>query len=220
MLKQNGAVAQFSTWKMVHSVTGSSMKLVCDPVTECTIFHPKLGNCPFCFSIDQLYAHCKYDMCEVLAYDGSITGNTNAYHVPWWMQHDCIINPCLLACAFGHSPRPYEWSEDEDTGLDFSLQWFGPEPQHMLHRVLDPNDIWRQLTEHLDQWHESVQNPMPAFNATEHLLLYIVDEDWSQAAQHFLQHHADIDSKDEFCPMPFVSQQLDVRHLPNVGGAL
>ena len=35
------------------------------PTTECTAYHPKLGNCPFCFSIDQLYAHCKYDMCEV-----------------------------------------------------------------------------------------------------------------------------------------------------------
>ena len=54
-----------------------------DPVTECTIFCPKLSNCPFCFSIDQLYTHCKYDMCDVLAYDGSITGNTNAYHIPW-----------------------------------------------------------------------------------------------------------------------------------------
>ena len=74
--------------------------------------------------------------------------------------------------------------------------------------------------EHLAQRHEGIQNSMPSFNATEQLLLYIVDEDWSQAAQHFLQHHAEIDPKDEFSPMPFVSRQLDVQHLPNVGGAL
>ena len=46
---------------------------------------------------------------------------------------------------------------------------------------------------------------MPSFNATEQLLLHIVDEDWSQAAQHFLHHRAEIDPKDEFSPMPFVS---------------
>ena len=132
-----------------------------DPITECTIFHPKLGNCPFCFSIDQLYAHCKYDMCEVPEYDGSITGNSHAYHIPWQMQHDCIVNPCLLACAFRHLPQPYEWNEDEATGLDFTLQWSGPEPQHMLHWVLDLNDIQKQLMEHLAQWHEGVQNSMP-----------------------------------------------------------
>ena len=191
-----------------------------DPITEHTIFHPKLGNCPFCFSVDQLYAHCKYDMCEVPEYDGSITGNRHAYHIPWWMQHDCIMNPCLLACTFGHLPQPYEWNEEEATGLDFSLQWSGPEPQHLLHWVLDPNDIWKQLTEHLAQWHEGAPHSMPSFNATEQLLLHIVDEDWSQAAQHFLQHRAEIDPKDEFSPMPFVSRQLDVQHLPNVGGAL
>jgi hypothetical protein len=42
------------------------------------------------------------------------------------MQHDCIVNLCLLTCAFGHLPWPYEWDEDEDTGLDFTLQWSGP----------------------------------------------------------------------------------------------
>ena len=196
------------------------MAVMLDPVTEQTIFHPKLGNCPFCFSIDQLYAHCKYDMCKVPVYDGSITGNMHAYHVPWWMQHDCIINPRLLACAFGHLPQPYEWDENEATGLDFSLQWSGPKLQHMIHRVLDPNDIRKQLSEHLAQWHERAQHPIPSFNATEQLLLHIVDEDWSQAAQHFLHHHAEIDPRDEFSPMPFVSWQLDVQHLPIVGGAL
>ena len=196
------------------------MAIMLDPVTECIIFCPKLGNCPFCFSIDQLYAHCKYDMCEVPEYNGSITGNSDAYHIPWQMQHDCIMNLCLLACAFRHLPHPYEWNEDEATGLDFTLQWFGPKPQHLLHRVLNPNDISRQLTEHLAQQHEGVKNPTASFNATEQLLLYIVDEDWSQAAKHFLQHHEDIDPNDEFSPIPFVSYQHDVRHLPDVGGAL
>ena len=196
------------------------MAVMLDPVTEQTIFCPKLGNCPFCFSIDQLYAHCKYDMCEVPMYDGSITGNKHAYHIPWQMEHDCIMNPCLLACTFGHLPHPYEWDEDEATGLDFSLQWSGPKPQHMIHRVLDPNDIWKQLSEHLAQWHERAQHSMPSFNATEQLLLHIVDEDWSQAAQHFLHHHAEIDPRDEFSPMPFVSRQLDVQHLLIVGSAL
>jgi hypothetical protein len=54
-----------------------------DPATECTAYHSKLGNCPFCFSINQLYAHCKYDMCKVPKYNGLITGNSDAYHIPW-----------------------------------------------------------------------------------------------------------------------------------------
>ena len=61
---------------------------------------------------------------------------------------------------------------------------------------------------------------MAPFNAMEQLLLYIVEEKWSQAAQHFLQHCAEIDPRDEFSPMPFVSQQLDVQHLRIVSGAL
>ena len=191
-----------------------------DPATQKTIHRPKLGNCPFCFSIDQLYAHCKYDMCEVPGYDSSITGNKHAYHIPWRTEHGCIVNPRLLACAFGHSPRPYEWNEAEATGLDFSQQWFGPEPQHMLHRVLDPKEIRKRLSEHLAQQQDRAQHSMPSFNATEQLLLHIVDEDWSQAAQHFLQHRAEIDPRDEFIPMPFVARQLDEQHLPLVGGAL
>ena len=121
----------FNTISKLGLVVPTAVML--DPATQQTIFRPKLGNCPFCFSIDQLYAHCKYDMCEVPVYDGSITGNMHAYHIPWRTEHDCIVNPCLLACAFGHLPHPYEWDEVEATGLDFSQQWFGPEPQHMIH---------------------------------------------------------------------------------------
>jgi hypothetical protein len=61
---------------------------------------------------------------------------------------------------------------------------------------------------------------MPSFNTTEQLLLYIVDKDWSQEAQHFLQHCAEIDPKDKFSHMPFVSRKLGVQHLLNISGAL
>ena len=130
------------------------------------------------------------------------------------------MNPRLLACAFGHLPRPYEWDEAEATGLDFSQQWFGPEPQHMIHRVLDLKDIRKRLSERLAQQQDRAHHSMPSYNATEQLLLYIVEEKWSQAAQHFLQHRAEIDPKDDFSPMPFVARQLDVQHLPTVSGAL
>ena len=143
--KQQGYEAVKALGLVIHT------SVMLDPATECTAYHPKLGNCPFCFSIDQFYAHCKYDMCEVPKYDGWITGNSEAYHIPWQTQHDCIMNPCLLACAFGHLPQPYEWDENEDTGLDFMLQWSGSELQHLLHKVLDPKDICTKLMEHLIQ---------------------------------------------------------------------
>ena len=87
-------------------------------------------------------------------------------------------------------------------------------------KVLDPEDIQTKLMKHLIQWCEETKNPMAPFNAMEQLLLYIVEEKWSQAAQHFLQHHEDIDPNDEFSPIQFVSHQHDERHLPNVGGAI
>jgi hypothetical protein len=105
-----------------------------DKATGCTTWHPKFRNCPFCYSMGHLYGQCTYDDCQIPYYDGSITGNKKQYYIPWQTPHGCIINSHLLASAFGHLPQPYEWDEDEDMGLDFTLQWSGSKPQHLTYK--------------------------------------------------------------------------------------
>ena len=188
--------------------------------TGCTTQHPKFRNCPFCHSIGQLYRQCTYDDCPVPYYDGSIMGNKKQYYIPWKTAHGCIVNPCLLASAFGHLPQPYKWDEDEDTGLDFTLQWSGPKPQHLLHGTLTPQNIQDLLIKCCNEQCDETNNPMAKLNPTEQLLQHLVAENWAQAMKHYLQHHAMIDPNEQFGHLQFISHQDDERFLPNVGGTV